>query len=42
VIDALRASNLEDSLLPEEKPKETSEKDWDKMNRMTRGALGLV
>ena len=33
VMDALMASNLEDTLRLEEKPKETSEKDWDKMNR---------
>ena len=32
VMDALTASNLEDALRLEEKSKETSEKDWDKMN----------
>jgi len=34
-MDALTASNLEDSLRPEEKSEETSEKDWDKMNKTT-------
>ena len=33
VIDALTASNLEDSLCLEEKLEETFEKDWDKMNQ---------
>jgi len=33
VMDALTAPNLEDSLRMEEKSKETSEKDCDKMNR---------
>ena len=32
VMDVLTASYLEDSLLFEKKPKEISEKDWDKMN----------
>ena len=35
VMDALTASNLEDTLRLEEKPEETSEKDWDKMNITT-------
>ena len=34
-MDALTSSNLEDTLRLKEKPEETSEKDWDKMNRMT-------
>jgi len=33
VMDALMVSNLEDTLRLKEKPKETSEKDWEKMNR---------
>ena len=33
-MDALMASNLENTLRQKEKPEETSEKDWDKMNRM--------
>ena len=32
VIDALTASNLKDYLHLEEKPEETSEKNWNKMN----------
>ena len=32
-MDALTAPNLEDTLRLKEKPKETSEKNWDKMNR---------
>ena len=32
-MDALTTSNLEDSLRMKEKPEETNEKDWDKMNR---------
>ena len=32
VIDALTATNLEDTLRLKEKLKGTSEKDWDKMN----------
>jgi len=38
-MDALTASNLEDSLRLEKKPEETSEKDWDKMNRTTCGIV---
>ena len=34
-MDALTTSNFEDSPRLEEKLEETSEKDWDKMNRMT-------
>ena len=34
LIDALKASNLENALLLERKPEETSEKDWDRMNQM--------
>ena len=41
VMDALTTSNLEDTLQLKEKLKETSEKDWDKMNRTTCG-LSLV
>jgi len=33
VMDALTLSNLEDALLLENKPKEISEKEWDRMNR---------
>jgi len=33
VMDALTVSNLEDTLYLEEKSEESSEKDWDKMNR---------
>jgi len=32
-MDALTASNLEDTLRLKEIPEVTSEKDWDKMNR---------
>ena len=39
VMEVLTTSNLKDTLRLEEKPKETSEKDWDKMNRT---ACGLV
>ena len=35
VMDALMASNLEDTLRLKEKLEETSEKDWDKMNKTT-------
>ena len=35
VMDALTTSNLKNSLRMEEKPKKTSEKYWDKMNRAT-------
>ena len=34
-MDALTPSNLEDTLRLKEKPKETSEKDWDKLNMTT-------
>ena len=34
VMDALTVSNPDESLRFEEKPEETSEKDWDIMNRM--------
>ena len=39
MIDALTASNLEDSLRLEEKAEETSEKDWDKMKRTACGVI---
>ena len=32
-MDALTTSNLEDALCLKEKPKETSKKDWDKINQ---------
>ena len=35
VMDVLTTSNLEDTLRMKEKQKETSEKNWDKMNRTT-------
>jgi len=35
VMDTLTRSNLEDTLWLEEKPEETSDKYWDKMNRTT-------
>ena len=38
-MDALTTSNLEDTLRLKEKPEETSEKDWDKMNRMVCGLI---
>jgi len=34
VMDALMASNLEDTLRLEKKPASTMEEDWDKMNRL--------
>ena len=39
VMDALTASNLEDTLRLKEKPEETSEKDWDRMTRMVCGLI---
>ena len=39
VMDALTASNFEDTLRLEEKPEETSKKNWNKMNRI---ACGLI
>ena len=39
VMDALMTSNLEDSLCLKEKSKETSEKDWDKINQMACGII---
>jgi len=39
VMDALTTSNFEDTLRLKEKPKETSEKNWDKMNKMTCGLI---
>jgi len=39
VMDTLTTSNLEDTLRLKEKPEETSEKDWDKMNRMVCGLI---
>jgi len=38
-MDTLTASNLEDFLRLEEKPEETSEKDWDKINRTACGVI---
>ena len=38
-MDVLMASNLEDTLRLKEKSEETSEKDWDKMNRTVCGLL---
>jgi len=38
-MDALTASNFEDTLRLEKKPVATSEQDWDKMNRT---ACGLI
>ena len=38
-MDGLTASNFEDTLQLNEKPEETFENDWDKMNRM---ACGLI
>jgi len=42
VIDALTASNLEDSLCLEEKLEETFEKDWDKMIGRRVASSGLI
>jgi len=39
IIDALTASNLEDTLRLEKKRASTTEEDWDKMNR---SACGLI
>ena len=39
VMDALTASNLEDTQRLEKKCEITSEEDWDKMNRTTCGFL---
>jgi len=39
VMAALTASNLEDALRLEEKPEDTSEKDWDKMNQTARDII---
>jgi len=39
VMDALTASNLEDTLQLEKKRNSTTKEDWDKMNRM---ACGLI
>jgi len=39
VMDALTASNLEDTLRLKEKLEETSEKDWDKINWTTCGHI---
>ena len=38
-MDTLTALNLEDSQCLEEKTEETSEKDWDKMNRTACGVI---
>ena len=39
MVDALTTTNLEDSLQFEKKLEKTSEKDWDKMTRMTYGII---
>ena len=39
VMDALNALNLEDTLLLQEKPTETLEKDWNKINRTACGVI---
>jgi len=39
MMDALTASILENTLRLEEKPEETLEEDWDKMNRTTCGLI---
>ena len=39
VMDALTTLNLEDALFLEERPEETSVKDWDKMNRAVCGVI---
>ena len=39
MMDVLTASNLENTLLLEEKPEETSTKDWDKMNSVAYGVI---
>jgi len=39
VIDVLTALNLEDSLHLKEKPEDTSEKYWDKMNWTVYGVI---
>ena len=39
VMDALTASNLEDTLRLEKKRASTMEEDWDKMNRTTCGLI---
>ena len=39
LMDVLTSSNLKDALRLEEKPKETSEKDWDKMKRTACGVI---
>ena len=38
-MDVLTSSNLKDALRLEEKPKETSEKDWDKIKRTACGVI---
>ena len=39
VMDALTASNLEDTLRLEKKPEATFEEDWNKMNQMACGMI---
>jgi len=39
VMDALNALNLKDTLLLQEKPAETLEKDWNKINRTACGVI---
>ena len=38
-MDKLTTSNLENTLRLKEKPEETSEKDWNKMNQMAGGII---
>jgi len=38
-MDTLTTLNLKDALHLKEKPKDTSKKDWDKMNRMVCGII---
>ena len=42
VMNVLTASNLEHALRLQEKPEETSKKDWDNMNRRHVVSLGLI
>jgi len=38
-MNVLNAQNLKDTLLLQEKPAETSEKNWDKMNQTACGVI---
>ena len=42
VMDALNASNLEDTLRLEKKRSTTTEEEWDKMNRSACGLISSV